>query len=572
MEKALFSIAKNAYFRRGAYFGIMAQGEDFGYARLFLISRRGAVHSEYERGKLLEFFPTHEGEKVPFAVKATATEVVIETRYGSLRICFPEHGLLLVQGDPGLGLTFQRKFKAHEMMKPRGSKSFEAIFMYICTMVFTPVRGQGVLDAPWSLEDFSTPIAKLALMPKPGEGLCLAIEEFTHSGTVRRRYPAYADGLAAVEAEWQAFLATIPHFKPPYEARREEAAFMLWMHLVSPMGMIKRPFIFMFPAANASSWQMCENAMALGSIDPALSIELLLNMFDHQSPAGQLPDAYNDSRGAMYLIKPPQQGWALKYLLARQPDLGAKVPAAKLKALYSGMVRWADWFFKWRDDDHDGIPQYEHPDECGMDDCSVFKKSFCMETPDLCAYIVLIYEALGDLARVLGMAEAVRADWYAKAKALTDRMVETFWNGERFTAMVSGTHELVLTDSLLYYIPIILGHRLPQAILDKLTADLSREGAFLTPYGVASESLHSDNLALGGRLSLGTVIPPCSMLICLGLEEAGEQRLAKEYATRYCQAMVAGGLSFLIDPNHGAAGTAGSWGSCAFITLAQMCD
>ena len=248
------------------------------------------------------------------------------------------------------------------------------------------------------------------------------------------------------------------------------------------------------------------------------------------------------------------------------------MPREKIQRLYSGFEKWAHWLMTYRDSDHDGIPQYEHPDEAGLDDNSVFKRSNVMETPDLCAYIALLYESLGDMAGMLGMGEDVKRQWYAKSEDLIAKMLDTFWNGERFIATVSGTHEVVATDSLLYYMPVILGKRLPEDVLKKMAADLSVEGNFLTPNGIATENIAtSKDLSLSGSLALGAIIPPSSIAVCQGLMDAGYEELAVKIASRTCRAMARGGLSFLIDPKNGAFGSAGSWASCAYLVLANLC-
>ena len=149
--------------------------------------------------------------------------------------------------------------------------------------------------------------------------------------------------LADVKAEWEGFLANIPHFDPQLEERREEAAWTLWSFLVNPAGLIKRPLIYMTGTMCASSWQMCQNAVALNG-DIGLSVELLLNMLDQASPTGQLPDFYDDMTGIFSLIKPPLQGWALKWIMKKH-DLATEVPREKLQQMYEGFVRWLNWFF-----------------------------------------------------------------------------------------------------------------------------------------------------------------------------------------------------------------------------------
>ena len=151
-------------------------------------------------------------------------------------------------------------------------------------------------------------------------------------------------------------------------------------------------------------------------------------------------------------------------------------------------------------------------------------------------------------------------------------MIKNFWNGERFIALVNKTHEVVATDSILYYMPLVLGHRLPQEIIDKMADDLSREGEFLTNYGLASERLSSENFRLGGSCC-GGIWAPVNLMILYGLYDAGKEQLAKKIALRYCTAIKDGGFAMVMDPFAGArgAGFSGSWPATAYIALADLC-
>jgi len=572
-EKRLFSIGGTPFTRRGSYFGIYSEpgyGDGYGQSKVYLGTRRGAAANN-PTNRMFSLAPTYRGHKVPYAVKTSASELTLQTRYGGVSFAFAEPSLLLIRGEKGLGLRLETRMTAHEMVKRRGDDAWEAIIRWVCSLVLKPLRGELAMDAPWEWEELSTPRVKADMLPDDTGAFTLAIEEFTHAGWVRDAYPAYEEGKASAAREFAAFLQNIPHLPGPLEERREEAAWFLWSYFVNPSGKIKRPLIYMTGTSCASEWQMCQNAVALHR-DLALSVELLLNMFDEASPVGQLPDFYDDMRGIYQLIKPPLQGWALK-LLMKDHDLGREVPREKLEALYAGCAKWADWFMRYRDDDHDGLPQYEHGDETGLDDCSVFKVSPVMETPDLCALLGLLFEALGDLAKILGKDPSEASEWYRRSKEIIDRMLAAFWNGERFVALVSGTHEVVATDSILYYLPIILGRRLPQQVIDRLAHDLSVEGDLLTPYGLASEKIStSDDFALGRSMAKGSILPSNHMLIVPGLMDAGKEDLARLIAKRYCTAMKDGGLSLLVNPFSGARGAFGcSWPACAYIALAQLC-
>jgi putative NADH-flavin reductase len=570
-SKRLFSVSAFPFYRAGGYCGVYLspEGNDaFAAAKLSFGTRRGIAPAD---NNLFNFAPTYQGRKVACAVQATATELTIRTRHGNLYLVWAAPSLALIKGDPDMGIQFNKNYEKHHQLKSRGEQAWEAITGYYGCLVFKVLKGTGVSNSPWVWDDLSTPRAQLDVAGNPGSGFLVAVEEFPYAGWVRDSYPTYEEGLENVHKDWEGFLATIPHLAAPYEEKREETAYALWSHLVGPSGRIKRPYMYMFPAFSASSWQQLFNAVALGSIDMTLSTELLLNMLDEQSPSGQLPDFYDDSRSSAGQIKPPIQGWGLK-LLMKKHDLGKVIPRDKLEAIYTGFAKWGDWFMKYRDNDHDGLPQYDSGDESGCDDGTVFYKSNAMEVPDLCAELALLWEALGDISKMLGKPAAETEAWYRRSKDMIDTMIKTYWNGERFVALVDGTHEVVTTDSCQYYLPIILGDRLPREIIDKLAADLSVEGDLLTPYGLASEKLSSsDELALGMNMARAYVLPPYNMLIITGLYDAGKQELARKIASRYCQTVKDGGFIMLINPFAGTMGmSGGSWTACAYIILAEL--
>ena len=159
---------------------------------------------------------------------------------------------------------------------------------------------------------------------------------------------------------------------------------------------------------------------------------------------------------------------------------------------------------------------------------------------------------------------------YADGKKLIERMLDELWNGERFIARNPLNGEVVATDSALYYIPIVLGKRLPQEIIDKLTADLSVEGELLTGYGFASERLTGDGFRTTG-MARGSVLAPVNLLVLTGLYDAGKEEFAKKVAQRYCRTLKDGGFNLMINPLQGNFGGFGcSWPACAFIILADM--
>lgn len=580
IERMTFDITAMLPFKRkGSHFGVFSGrpgnarergGLNYGAGMLCLNSLRGNTEAPDAVAELLQIAPAYQGRRVEFAVITSPTELIMRTAYGEIRCCFAESDMLYIKGERGLSLRVRKDYVAHEMMKPRGAKAWESMNNWRgCCLLLNPIHGSIDMSAPWDIEKMTTPVVEGFVQPDENGCFLLAVDETEYSQRVRDSYPTYAEALADANAEWESFLQTVPHFSSALEERRLEAAYILYSHIVNPAGRIRRPMMYMFWNFCGSQWQMSHHALALHR-DLNMAMNFMMIPLDEASPQGQLPDFYDDSYGCYQSIKPPVQGWALKWIM-RFHDLSKEMAPADLRYLYDGLAKWGDWFMTYRDDDHDGIPQYEHGDDAGLDDNSVFKYAPIMETPDLCAYLGLLFEALGDIAGMLGLEASVAENWYARSREIIDLMIKTFWKDGRFVALVNGTHEEVRTDSILYYMPLVLGKRLPQEIIDKMAADLSVESDWLTNYGLASEKLDSVNFKLGG--SCGGIWAPVNLMLLYGLYDAGEQKLAKKIALRYCTAIKDGGFAMLMNPFSGSrgAGGSGSWPASAYIALADLC-
>ena len=566
---------KYMFTRRGAYFGISSDvftrytGISYQTARLCIASRRGMPTGAMEMIKDLIFLtPMYGGREIGYAVRMTPTELILTTAYGEIRACMADDHLLLIRGENGLSLRLHNRMRPRDQMKPRGGKAWEGVFRWRCSLVLNPLQGALSMDAPWDGAKQTTPEFCGVVTPEADGRFLLAVDESIYAGRLRPSYPAYEDALADVTVDWEGFLSRIPPTDAALEDARFEAAWTLWSYLLNPSGYVRRQHIMMAASSIASSWQMNHNAAALRD-DLPLALDLLANMFEHISPGGQLPDMVDDGRCMAQAIHPPTQGWSLLWILQKH-DLAKEAPRETLEFLYDGFARWYAWFFRARDDDHDGLPQYDNGDEIGFDDCSPFEHYTTLTMPDLPAYLVLICDGLSALAKALGMPEAQSEEWTRRGDELTQRMIERMWNGERFVGLTNGDHEPVATDSVVYYLPLVLGKRLPQEIIDKMTADLLVEGDFLTPFGLCVEKLESDFFRLSG-MSRGWVLPASNLLILTGMYNAGKRDEAKMIARRYCDACAKWGISMLLDPIRGTPnGFACSWSANTFLVLADL--
>ena len=124
-------------------------------------------------------------------------------------------------------------------------------------------------------------------------------------------------------------------------------------------------------------------------------------------------------------------------------------------------------------------------------------------------------------------------------------------------------------DSLLLFIPLLLGKRLPQAVITPLVARLREPGHFLTTHGLASESTSSQFYQPDGYWRGPLWGAPMVMLV-EGLAAVGETELAADLRRRFCALVTARGLAENYDALTGAPlrDRAFTWTASAFLLLA----
>jgi hypothetical protein len=562
--------------RAGAWFGIFQRGNIFGDTALHLGTCHGIAAKAPEKNKLIEIYPTYEGRKVPYSVTVYPAELTIITNHGNVRFTYADKTKLMAEGDPGMGLLFEKFMAKHETVRPKKDGAWEAVFRLSSTFIFKGLEGSA-FDFNngrnyWNWENLSSDKVQGRTHCGPDGRFTLVMEEFPYGGIIRDSYPKYADARASMQEEWDKFYNAMPKFKEPFEEKRLEVEYTLWSYLCSPYGPTKYTMIQMFAGIMGSQWQMCQNAVALQE-NFDIALDLLLAPLDRQSAEGQLADGYDDAAVETQMIKPPMHGWAIKQIM-KHHDLLKECPLDKLEMLYMRVGAWGDWFMNYKDDDGDGLPSLEHGDETGIDDSTLFLEHMQVTSPDLIAYLVILFEAVGDLAKLLNKPKTETQAWYDKSNSLLKLMIEKLWDGEHFVGLVPGTNEKLFSGSIVHYMPAILGDRLPQNIIDKMADDLMNTEKYLSPYGLASEDMSSDYFYPNGMsIGRGVVVPPAMIYICTGLWETSRRETARLFTENYLNGLIKAGFPFLINPKAGFGSGAyfgGSWPRCAYVILGRM--
>jgi putative isomerase len=284
--------------------------------------------------------------------------------------------------------------------------------------------------------------------------------------------------------------------------------------------------------------------------------------FDVQHAQGALPDRMHDNGQIWGFVKPPVHGWTLRHL-----ERSGVLTDARRREIYPRLARWTQWWLTYRDDDRDGLGEYLHGNDSGWDNATAFDMGFPAEGPDLAAFLVIQMDVLADLARRLGKPAESR-QWQAKADAMLERLLTRLWDGTRFRAVRSSDHVAnAASQSLVPFLPIVLGSRLPADIRTTLVRSVSESG-LLTRFGPASERPESGLYQADGYWR-GPIWAPTTALLVDGLASCGANDLATETVRRFARTCRENGFAENFEATSGRSlrDPAYTWTSSAFLWL-----
>ncbi len=508
-----------------------------------------------------------EGELVPYKEIASPTLLRLEADGGYAEICIPEPSVVRIR-SAGVGVRLSRDTASYDNAIPRGEGRWQVSVSGAGEVKYmlTALEGQLSVDAPWRVIRSERIIVDLTPDATSGVGEC-AIEEFNTVWQEREyddTFEACQRNLEQEYADWRAKMQDVP---VAYAEAAETAAYINWSCVVAPSGHLTRPAMYMSKSRMVGiwSWDNCFNAIALSHSHPRLAWDQFMITFDNQHASGALPDVLDDQLGVWGFNKPPVQGWTLRQMMRRTDYIDRD----KLEEAYEPLCRWTDWWFTYRDDDGDGIPQYNHGNDSGWDNCTVFNTLPPIESPDLSAYLVIQMDVLAEMAQALGRDDEAR-QWKTRADGLLRKMLDHFWKGDRFVALRAGSHEVIESESLFLFLPIVLGKRLHEDVRSRLVAGLKAENRFLTEHGLATESVSSPLYQPHGYWR-GPIWGAPTMLIADGLDGVGERAFARDLRRRFCNMVAQNGIAENYDAitGEGLCERGFTWTASIFLSLAH---
>ena len=473
-----------------------------------------------------------DGKVLPALISTTPYEVILSSRRGSVKFVIGERKLVMCTGSDGLSLriTPMPRFMAPVALDTQDGCGTKLINFGATKLLMLPLAGtlnQG--------DRF------IEIVPDSNGVIRLGLEEFLLDPVHRPldKYPSYDECVASVKADFDGYCAKVcPSLPAKYEPQRLQALWNTWSLTVDPDGEAPytRTMVKMIHSIFESAfvWQQPMQAIWL-SKDLKLAWDIFVAGFDHLDANGRMIDSlgFRKNVGGDGL-KPPIHGMSLLWLMDNCDF--ASIPKDEKEYVWEGMLRWTEYFIKFRDKDNDGLMEFQNQIETGWEDSPYYYEiGFPCASPDLNAFIALAMESLARLGRDIGKPEDVCAKWEAASKVLVAKIVEKFWDGEHWFAFNALTGAKSGGTNISLYCALVLGNRLPKDVIDKSIDLIFSPNGFNTQYGLASETLDSDSFRHG--FTAGSIIVPAELLMVLGLEACGRADLAGQVANNYCAIM-----------------------------------
>ncbi len=558
MMPVSFDLTRIPYSRRDCRLSVSAW-EKNGVQQLYLCALLAGVdavrpgQAEPRQGRLFPVILQKNGKAIPYAVQATISCIYIKGDGCSARIVLQKGDILRVEAI-GADVVFAPELLPHELAKDRGDGSWEICMKPVPKLLFCPIKGNLVPETSFDVVTSMPGATKMVFHQDEACVVDLAIHMYRSNAHRLHQYPTFDFCIQEFEQEFTEYLAVSPVLPEEWIQQRELAVYLVWQHIQKFNTGIEAVYMNRGIHRAAFSWQ--QSYQAMGQLrNPKLAWHMLTSMFRYQDDWGMLPDNINDITEDFGGTKPPIQG--LTYLFLREFADFSFVSMTEYREFYENLSRAVYWWMSYRDTDHDGLAQFDSPDESGWDDCSLFTKGMPLATADLATYLVLAMNALAVIAREMNK-EFEANEWQHRSDEMLEKMLSFFWNGDQFIARRNSDHMAVESKSAAIFIPLLLGNRLPGDIQNRMIEMLMEEGKWLTPYGIAGEALDSDFWRESGWLA-GPILAPVQLLVCLGLRACGRKDLACDIAKRYCTALRKSDFAMIMSAIDGHDVSEGRW-------------
>ncbi|SHK31050.1 hypothetical protein SAMN02745248_02267 [Hathewaya proteolytica DSM 3090] len=528
------------------------------------------VSSSFSRSNIFRIDLIYNNEIIPYTERCSPYSLKLISDKGFMEFIISDENTIRFRGA-GVGLRLSVETTKYDCVAPYDSDKLLLTYATSNTkFMMIPLKATKVdVSAPWDVSRCtSITMDFVATVGNTVEGI---IDNFlTEWDPKDFSKTSFEEDKKEIKHYYYGWLLNSTHnCHPKYHRGNKLASYITWSCVVPPRGNLTRKAMYMSKNWMTSiwSWDNCFNALALSTTFPELALEQFMIFFDHQDKSGSFPDLINDSKCIWSFNKPPVQGIIMKEIMDKTEEQVFSLET--LEKIYQPMCLWTRWWLDFNDFNHNGVPQYKHGNDCGWDNSTVFHNGVPIESPDLLSFLILQFEFLALVAEKLGKHEESKKH-YETAKENLVLLIKHFWTKDGFVARHNNGSICNTGDSLLLFVPIILGKRLPSYIRDYLVSGLKEEGRFFTENGLATESVKSPFYEPDGYWR-GPIWAPSTFLIVRGLEACGEFEFAWEIKKRFCEMCNKEGMAENFDAisGEGLRDKAFTWTSSVFLVFSR---
>lgn len=431
-------------------------------------------------------------------------------------------------------------------------------------LMFALLQGGADIQAPWKFVGNES----IEIVMNPNDEECSFIIESYRTIWQRKTYEDFAQACERVDAHYEQWLQQMPKVPEKYEPSRRLAAYITWSCVVHPEGQLKDYAMYMSKnwMFNIWSWDNCFNAMMLSNHRPKLAMAQLDIFIQHQDESGIYADFINDKYLSFNCCKPPIHAWAFQQMRKQNDWFNDRAIVARM---YDSLTKATNYWLEHRRADDTRLPVYNHGNDSGWDNASIFHGGIPVEAPDLAAHLIRQMDILSGMAAELHKEDEAR-EWTNKADKLYGLLMERLVQDGRFVARYAPEDRIIEhQDSLILMMPIIIGYRLPREIVETLVNTLTDR--FEATFGLCTES-HASHLYRENGYWLGSIWAPVTYLFIDALRSNGYNEHATRLACKFMDMTLVGGMAENFDPfsGEGLVDPAFTWTSSVFLMLAEQ--
>ena len=480
--------------------------------------------------------PTVDGAPIKVTkIESNPISVKIFSSKGIIEICYDDANTLRFKGN-GVGI------KLTQSVKDGSSVSFPIALdssqwrvqmggydHYVMSALSGKLRG----DAAFAISGHSVPkrpqfIADIT----PVNNVCeFAFEQYLSAWKARSFPLSFEDCKSLSKKKYDDFVSKLFPFPAKIDSTWNLAAYLKWSNVVLPKGIIKREAAYCSKNNMTSiwAWDNCFVAMSTCYKNLPFALDQIHVVFDAMNSKGIMPDYFNDNNTMWGMVKPPVQGYTLRKVEALSTQ---KISLKDRQLLYKKMSAYTNFWFTYMDDDHNGIPQYNHGNDSGEDNSTAFDMGYPVESPDLCTYMIIQLDYLAESAKLLGKNDEAKK-WADKSDFMLKYLITELWDGNRFFVRHVFTKKTnPQSRAFINYTPLLLGSKLPKVIKDKMIQTLKSPDGPVTKFGPSSEAISSSLFEEDGYWR-GAIWAPQFYFFIDGLRLCGEEAFAKKMAKTY---------------------------------------